>query len=163
MDFGFTEEQQEVQGLARRILEDKVTDELLRQVEARGDARFDRATWDALAEAGLLGIGLPEELGGGGYGLIEQYLVLEEVGRTVAPVPVLASIVMGAMPIAAFGTRRPAGPVGPPCRRWLPDPHRRPHRTAQPGPSPPDHHGPAGRHRVASRRNQDLRAGRLAR
>ncbi len=42
MDFGFTEEQQEVQGLARRILEDKVTDELLRQVEGRGDARFDR-------------------------------------------------------------------------------------------------------------------------
>jgi acyl-CoA dehydrogenase len=104
MDFGFTEEQQEVQGLARRILEDKVTDELLRQVEGRGDARFDRDTWDALAEAGLLGIGLPEKLGGGGYGLIEQYLVLEEVGRTVAPVPVLASIVMGAMPIAAFGT-----------------------------------------------------------
>ena len=104
MDFGFTEEQQEVQGLARRILEDKVTDDLLREVEARGDDRFDRGLWMALADAGLLGIGLPETLGGGGYGLIEQYLVLEEIGRTVAPVPVLASIVMGAMPIAAFGT-----------------------------------------------------------
>jgi acyl-CoA dehydrogenase len=104
MDFGFTEEQQEVQGLARRILEDKVTDDLLREVEARGDDRFDRDTWSALAEAGLLGIGLPEKFGGGGFGLIEQYLVLEEIGRTVAPVPVLASIVMGAMPIAAFGT-----------------------------------------------------------
>jgi acyl-CoA dehydrogenase len=104
MDFGFTEEQQDVQALARRILEDKVTDELLRETEARGDDRFDRDTWSALAEAGLLGIGLPEAVGGGGYGLIEQYLVLEEVGRTVAPVPVLASIVMAAMPLAAFGT-----------------------------------------------------------
>jgi acyl-CoA dehydrogenase len=104
MDFGFTEEQQEVQGLAHRILEDKVTDELLRGVEARGDARFDPDTWAALADAGLLGIGLPEKLGGGGFGLIEQYLVLEEVGQTVAPVPVLASIVMGAMPIVEFGT-----------------------------------------------------------
>jgi 3-oxocholest-4-en-26-oyl-CoA dehydrogenase beta subunit len=104
MDFGFDEEQQEIQGLARRMLEDKVTDDLLREVEARGDDRFDRRTWTALADAGLLGIGLPEKLGGGGFGLIEQYLVLEEIGRTVAPVPVLASIVMGAMPIAAFGT-----------------------------------------------------------
>jgi alkylation response protein AidB-like acyl-CoA dehydrogenase len=104
MDFGFTEEQQEVQGLAHRILEDKVTEELLREVEARGDARFDRDTWTALADAGLLGIGLPEKLGGGGFGLIEQYLLLEEIGQTVAPVPVLASIVMGAMTIAAFGT-----------------------------------------------------------
>src|SRR5665213_1340028 len=104
MDFGFSEEQQEVQGLAHRILEDKVTEELLRDVESRGDARFDRDTWAALADAGLLGIGLPEKLGGGGFGLIEQYLVLEEIGQTVAPVPVLASIVMGAMPIAEFGT-----------------------------------------------------------
>jgi alkylation response protein AidB-like acyl-CoA dehydrogenase len=104
MDFGFDEEQQEVQALARRILEDKVTESLLRDVEARGGDRFDRDTWTALSEAGLLGIGLPEKLGGGGFGLIEQYLVLEEVGRTVAPVPVLASIVMAAMPIAAFGT-----------------------------------------------------------
>jgi acyl-CoA dehydrogenase len=43
-------------------------------------------------------------VGGTGYGIIEQCLVLEEVGRTLAPVPVLASIVMGAMPIAEFGS-----------------------------------------------------------
>ena len=103
MDFDFTEEQQEVAGLARRILEDKVTEEVLRAAEA-GEARFDRATWDALAAAGLLGIGLPVDAGGGGYGIVEQCLVLEQVGRTVAPVPVAASTVFGAGPIARFGT-----------------------------------------------------------
>jgi acyl-CoA dehydrogenase len=36
--------------------------------------------------------------------MIEQALVLTEVGRTVAPVPVWASIVLGALPIATFGT-----------------------------------------------------------
>ena len=51
MDFGFDEAQQEVQALARRILEDKVTDSLLRDVESRGGDRFDRDTWTALAEA----------------------------------------------------------------------------------------------------------------
>ena len=103
MDFDFTEEQQEVAGLARRILEDKVTEDVLRAAEA-GDARFDRGTWDALAAAGLLGIGLPVDAGGGGYGIVEQCVVLEQVGRTVAPVPVAASTVFGAGPIARFGT-----------------------------------------------------------
>ena len=103
MDFGFTEEQDAVRDLAKRILEDKVVEERLREVEAGVD-RFDREVFKALADAGLLGIGLPESAGGGGYGILEQCLVLEQVGRTVAPVPVLATTVLGAAPIAEFGT-----------------------------------------------------------
>lgn len=103
MDFSFSEEQDAVRDLAKRILEDKVVEERLREVEAGVD-RFDRDVFKALADAGLLGIGLPESAGGGGYGIIEQCLVLEQVGRTVAPVPVLATTVLGAAPIAEFGT-----------------------------------------------------------
>ena len=103
MDFSFTEEQEDIRALAKRILEDKLTEERMREVEA-GVERFDRDTWAALAKSNLLGIALPDDVGGSGYGIVEQCLVLEQVGRTVAPVPVLASIVMGAMPIAAFGT-----------------------------------------------------------
>lgn len=103
MDFGRSDEQEEIAGLARRILTDKVTEDLLRQVESGGAERFDRGVWQALADAGLLGVAVSTELGGSGLGIIEQCLVLEEVGRTVAPVPVLASIVGGALPIATFG------------------------------------------------------------
>lgn len=103
MDFSFSEEQQELGALARRILEDKVTEAVLREADA-GEARFDRGTWQALADANLLGISLPTAVGGSGYGLVEQCVVLEQVGRAVAPVPVAASSVMGAAPIAAFGT-----------------------------------------------------------
>ena len=103
MDFSFSEEQEDLRGLAKRILEDKLTEERMREVEA-GVERFDRDTYAALAKANLLGIALPDDVGGSGYGIVEQCLVLEQVGRTVAPVPVLASIVMGAMPIAEFGT-----------------------------------------------------------
>jgi len=103
MDFGFTEEQQEAAALARRILEDKVTEPVLRAAE-QADVRFDAATWTALAEAGLLGLGLPVEHGGGGLGLVEQCVVLEQVGRAVAPVPVAATTVFGGAPIARFGT-----------------------------------------------------------
>ena len=103
MDFSFTETQEDIRALARRILEAECTEERLRQAEAGAD-RFDAKTWEALAGANLLGISLPESCGGSGFGMLEQCLVLEEIGRTVAPVPVLASIVLGAMPIAAFGT-----------------------------------------------------------
>ncbi len=112
MDFSFTEEQEEAAALARRILEDKVTEPVLREVES-ADVRFDKATWEALAEAGLLGLGLPEEHGGGGLGIIEQCKVLEQVGRTVAPVPVAASTVLGAGPVARFGSAEQQA-------RWLP-------------------------------------------
>lgn len=103
MDFSFTEEQQELGALAQRILEDKVTIDALRAL-APATPRFDEATWKALAEANLLGISLPTDVGGSGYGLVEQCVVLQQVGRTVAPVPVAASSVMGAGAIAAFGT-----------------------------------------------------------
>ncbi len=103
MDFARSEEQDEIAALARRILDDKATTDRIREVEAEPGERIDRDLWGALAEAGLLGVGLPSELGGFGLGIIEQCLVLEAVGATVAPVPVLATTVMGALPIAAFG------------------------------------------------------------
>lgn len=113
MDFSRTDEQNEIAALAERILTREVTVDRLRAVEAAAGERFDRALWSTLADAGLLGVALPSDLGGSGLGIIEQCLVLEQVGRTVAPVPVLASIVMGALPIAEFGTDEMR-------RRWVP-------------------------------------------
>ena len=110
MDFSFTPEQEALRELARRILEDHVTHERLKTL---GEDWFDRAAWNALAEASLIGLALPEEHGGGGLGVIELCLLLEQVGRTVAPVPVLPTVVLGALPIAEFGSAEQR-------RRWLP-------------------------------------------
>jgi 3-oxocholest-4-en-26-oyl-CoA dehydrogenase beta subunit len=104
MDFSFTEEEQDVAELSRRILEDKVTHERLTEIESRDGPRFDPELWRALADADLLGVGLPQDSGGTGLGLLAQCLVLEQVGRTLAPVPVLPSILMGAMAITQHGT-----------------------------------------------------------
>ena len=115
MDFLPNEAQQELAALSRRILTDRVTPERLREVEAAGD-RFDPALWADLASAGILAAALPDSLGGAGLGLLEQCSVLIEIGRTVAPVPYLASIVLGAGALARFGTpdqqHRWAGPAG---------------------------------------------------
>jgi acyl-CoA dehydrogenase len=115
MDFSLNESQQELAGLSRRILDDRATPQRLREVEAGGD-RFDPALWADLAGAGILAATLPEPLGGAGLGLLEQCSVLEEAGRAVAPVPFLASIVLGAGALARFGTpdqqKRWAAPAG---------------------------------------------------
>jgi alkylation response protein AidB-like acyl-CoA dehydrogenase len=112
MDFSFTPEQEALRDLTRQILGDRLTHERLRQVEADPDW-FDRDAWKALADASLLGAALPEAVGGGGLGLIELCLLLEAVGWTVAPVPAWATLVLGGLPLAHFGT--PAQQ-----RRWLP-------------------------------------------
>lgn len=108
MDFGYTEEQQDLIGLAGQILGERVTHEALtaldKKVEHEGAPRFDRELWAELAKANLLGIGLDEEFGGSGYGVFEQCLILEQIGRTLAPVPFGPSIVVGASAIAAWGT-----------------------------------------------------------
>jgi alkylation response protein AidB-like acyl-CoA dehydrogenase len=103
MDFGFNEEQQDLQGLARQILDAEVTPERLKEIEA-GEDNVDRELWAKLADAGLLGIALPEAHGGGGYGFLEAAIVLEQIGRTVAPVPYLSTVVLGALPVARFGS-----------------------------------------------------------
>src|SRR5438270_2009089 len=103
MDFSFSEEQQEIQKLAAQILGDKVTHERLKEMEGSPEW-FDRDLWAELAKAGLVGIALPDDVGGGGFGILEAALVLEEIGRTVAPVPYYATVVLGALPVAEFGS-----------------------------------------------------------
>jgi acyl-CoA dehydrogenase len=86
MDFTVTEAQAELAGLTRKILAER--DE----------------PWADLAAAGVLAAGLPEAAGGAGLGLLEQCSVLIELGRAASDVPYLASIVLGAGAVAAFGT-----------------------------------------------------------
>lgn len=103
MNFDLSEEQEAVRDLAEQIFAGTVTVERVKEVEASDD-RIDRALWGELADAGLLGIALPEDQGGSGLGVTEACLVLEQQGRVVAPVPYWATVLCGAVPIAAFGT-----------------------------------------------------------
>ncbi len=103
MNFSFTEEQEALRDLALRIISDHATHERLKQIEATAEW-FDRKLWTALAEADLLGVALPEEYGGGGLGFVELCLLLYAVGRHCAPIPAWPTLVLGALPIAQFGT-----------------------------------------------------------
>jgi alkylation response protein AidB-like acyl-CoA dehydrogenase len=103
MDFDFNDEQQAIAELATQILGDKFTHERLVEL-GNSDDWFARDEWLELAKSNLLGVSLPEECGGNGLGIFEACIVLEAIGHHVAPLPYLATVVMGAMPIAQFGT-----------------------------------------------------------
>ena len=103
MDFALNHEQEQVRELAQKILSDHVKQERLKVVES-GSEWFDRETWNALAQSNLIGIGFSEAHGGGGLSLFEIGLVLEQIGRHVAPIPYLATVVMGGLPVQQFGS-----------------------------------------------------------
>src|SRR4051794_34349185 len=84
LDFEPTELQAMIDELASQIVSDTVSDDHQREVE-QSDS-FDLVLWERLASAELLGVGLPEELGGLGGGMLELATLLRQLGRAVASV-----------------------------------------------------------------------------
>ena len=103
MDFSLSDEQLELRKLARQILVDRCDNEQLREIESRDD-RFDEKLWRGLGEAGLLGIGIGEAYGGMDLGFESLCLLVEEVGASVAPVPVVPVLVSAALAIGRAGS-----------------------------------------------------------
>jgi alkylation response protein AidB-like acyl-CoA dehydrogenase len=102
VDFTFDEDQVALAKIAREVLDRLATPDRLTELEAE-DTRHDPALWKALADADLLGIALPESVGGSGRGFLELAILMSEIGATVAPVPAYATLVLGADAIARHG------------------------------------------------------------
>jgi alkylation response protein AidB-like acyl-CoA dehydrogenase len=88
MDFSLTDAQREIARLAGQLLDDGKAD-----------------PWKELARAGLLALALPAELGGDGLGVMDTAVLLTEVGRRAVPVPALATLMTGVLPVARWGNR----------------------------------------------------------
>lgn len=91
MNFEFSDDQKQLKDQARRFLEAKCSPAAVRAI-LEGPEPFDRALWKGLAEMGFLGVAIPEEYGGLGAGYLELCVVAEELGRVLAPVPLLSSV-----------------------------------------------------------------------
>lgn len=112
MDFTFSDEEQAVAELGRKILEDLATNERQKEIEA-GDAAWDEKLYKALGDANLLGTALPEAHGGSDLGFMALCRLLQEVGRSVAQVPAYPALVLGGLPLARFGNDEQQ-------KNWLP-------------------------------------------
>ena len=102
MEFSISEEVAAVRELAAQIFSEQVDDAALKRFD-RGEIRWHEGVWSLLGESGLIGVSLPEACGGSGLGLAGLCAVLEEQGRYVTALPLVAAA-LGALPIARFGS-----------------------------------------------------------
>ncbi len=116
MDFSLTEDQREIQALAREFA--------LAEIEPHAagwdrEHRFPRELYPKLAELGLMGVCLPEEYGGAGADFLSYILVLEELSRADAGVGATVAVHTSActLPILVFGTDEQRSRFVPPLAR----------------------------------------------
>jgi alkylation response protein AidB-like acyl-CoA dehydrogenase len=103
MDFTRTEAAQDLSGLVGTIVDSVCTPQHQRELD-KLDQRLDKTLWGKLIDADILSTAAPEEIGGGGFGVLEQAAILTALGRQIAAVPYLESVVLGAGALARFGS-----------------------------------------------------------
>jgi alkylation response protein AidB-like acyl-CoA dehydrogenase len=106
-----TQEQQAIIDAAAALLAEHSSSGNVRKIMA-GDG-FDASLWAQLAELGYCGIHVPEQHDGLGLGMLELCLVAEELGRRLACVPWMESVVLA-------GTLLRELPAESNVGRWLP-------------------------------------------
>ncbi|GIH77976.1 acyl-CoA dehydrogenase family protein [Planobispora longispora] len=99
----YTEVEEELRASVRDLLADRCgPDAVLKRIES--DAPYDMDLWKTLAhQIGVAGLLVPEEYGGAGATAREVAVVLEELGRAVAPVPFLTSAVLATKALLEVG------------------------------------------------------------
>jgi butyryl-CoA dehydrogenase len=116
VDFALTEEQREIQALAREVAREEIEPQA---AEWDREHRFPRELYARLAELGLMGVCVPEEYGGAGADFVSYVLVLEELSRADAGVGVTVAVHTSAatLPILMFGTDEQRSRFVPPLAR----------------------------------------------
>jgi butyryl-CoA dehydrogenase len=103
MDFELSAEQHEIKTLTREFAEAEIEPHA---AEWDREHRFPRELYDRLADLGLMGVCVPEDLGGAGADFLSYILVLEELSRADAGVGVTVAVHTSAatLPIVVNGT-----------------------------------------------------------
>ena len=93
MEFAFSPEQTELAAMVRTLLARRADSGAVRAAST-ADLGHDPELWALLCEqVGVAALAVPEEYDGAGFSLFEALIVLEELGRSLAPSPLLATLV----------------------------------------------------------------------
>jgi butyryl-CoA dehydrogenase len=116
VDFALTDDQREIQALARDFAQAEIEPNAADWDRAHG---FPRELIGKLGELGLMGACIPEEYGGAGADFLSYILVLEELSRADAGVGVTVAVHTSAvtLPILTFGTDEQRSRFVPPLAR----------------------------------------------
>jgi len=103
MDFGLSEEQEQLQRAAREFLTRECPPTFVRETYKEKDG-FSRELHRKMAALGWTGLLIPESYGGLGLGMLDMALLLEEMGRAVVPGPFMFSSVLVTLGLMQGGT-----------------------------------------------------------
>ncbi|MDT5138199.1 MAG: 3-oxocholest-4-en-26-oyl-CoA dehydrogenase beta subunit [Mycobacterium sp.] len=103
MDFSTTEAAKDLGGLVDTIVDAVCTPDHQRELDGL-DQRFDRGLWRKLIDSDILTSAAATQVGGDGFGVLEQVAILVALGHQLAAVPYLESVVLGAGALARFGS-----------------------------------------------------------
>ncbi len=103
LNLDFTSEQDMLRDMVRGLLAQHSPLEQVRELED-DPVGYSTELWTQLAELDLLGLVLPEELGGSGMTMLEGVIVYEELGRAVTPLPHFVSCVLSATALVRAGS-----------------------------------------------------------
>jgi alkylation response protein AidB-like acyl-CoA dehydrogenase len=104
MNFGFSEEQEELRKMVKRFLDEKSPESEVRRLMATTNG-YDEAVWRQMAqELALQGLGIPEAYGGQGYGPVELYVVFEEMGAALLCAPYFSTVALAANALLQVGS-----------------------------------------------------------
>ena len=94
MDLALDETQQMLKNSARDFLSRECTPEVVRAME-KDERGYSTELWDQMVTLGWTGLPFPEEHGGTAASFLDLAVLVEEMGRALAPVPFLSTVVLG--------------------------------------------------------------------
>jgi alkylation response protein AidB-like acyl-CoA dehydrogenase len=103
MDFNLSQEQEILKKTARDFFSKESSGALVRAME-QDEKGYSPELWRKVASLGWLGLPYPGEFGGADGSFLDLAALLEELGRSLAPVPIFGTVVLGGLPIAKYGT-----------------------------------------------------------
>lgn len=102
-EFVFTPEQQDLRTAVRKFCADALPEAGIRTL-MDSDTGYSAATWARLGgELGVLGLAVPDALGGAGGGYVDQAVVAEEFGTALVPGPVFGTVALAIPALVALG------------------------------------------------------------
>jgi len=146
MNFGFNEEQELLRNTARKFFENECGSDTVRRLMETPEG-ISQPLWTKLAEQGWLGLIYPDRYDGLGLGLVDLVVLMEEMGRAVAPGPYFSTVLLGGLAILEAGSEAQK-------KAWLPSIVAGNKRAALAWMEPSAQLGPAGITLTATKRGE---------
>jgi len=103
MDFEYSSDQKMLADTVKTFVKQRSPVERFRKLR-EAEQPWDPEIWAHMGELGWLSVPFPEEAGGFGGGMVEVGIILEGLGKALAPEPYLASVVLGGTALQRAGS-----------------------------------------------------------